>query len=76
MRANLMYGAGDVRVENVPDSPVKHPTDALVRVTASCICGSDLQPLPIDDNRDLRTHSGGKLGSERRRRLSLRGRIL
>ncbi|MBZ4014265.1 alcohol dehydrogenase catalytic domain-containing protein [Streptomyces purpurogeneiscleroticus] len=44
MRATLMYGAGDVRVENVQDSAVKHPTDALVRVTASCICGSDLWP--------------------------------
>jgi threonine dehydrogenase-like Zn-dependent dehydrogenase len=44
VRATLMYGAGDVRVENVPDSVVKQPTDALVRVTASCICGSDLHP--------------------------------
>jgi threonine dehydrogenase-like Zn-dependent dehydrogenase len=44
MRATLMYGAGDVRVENVPDSVVKLPTDALVRITASCICGSDLWP--------------------------------
>ena len=44
MRATLLYGAGDVRVENVPDSVVKEPTDALVRVTASCICGSDLHP--------------------------------
>ncbi len=44
MRATLMYKAGDVRVENVPDSVIKHPTDALVRITASCICGSDLHP--------------------------------
>jgi threonine dehydrogenase-like Zn-dependent dehydrogenase len=44
MRATLLYGAGDVRVENVPDSVIKHPTDALVRITASCICGSDLHP--------------------------------
>ncbi|MDT0344274.1 alcohol dehydrogenase catalytic domain-containing protein [Streptomyces litchfieldiae] len=44
MRATLMYGAGDVRVEDVPDSVIKLPTDALVRVTASCICGSDLWP--------------------------------
>src|SRR5215213_9411093 len=44
MRATTMYGAGDVRVEDVPDSVIKHPTDALVRVTASCICGSDLWP--------------------------------
>lgn len=44
MRATLMYGAGDVRVEQVPDPVIKLPTDALVRVTASCICGSDLWP--------------------------------
>jgi threonine dehydrogenase-like Zn-dependent dehydrogenase len=44
MRATLMYGAGDVRVETVPDSTLTYPTDALVRVTASCICGSDLHP--------------------------------
>ena len=44
MRATLMYAAGDVRVEEVPDSAVKLPTDALVRVTASAICGSDLWP--------------------------------
>src|SRR5436190_17319688 len=44
MRATNMYGAGDVRVEDVPDSVIKHPTDALVRITASCICGSDLWP--------------------------------
>ena len=44
MRATLMYEAGDVRIEDVPDSVIKQPTDALVRVTASCICGSDLWP--------------------------------
>jgi threonine dehydrogenase-like Zn-dependent dehydrogenase len=44
MRATNMYGAGDVRVEDVPDSVIKQPTDALVRITASCICGSDLWP--------------------------------
>ena len=44
MRATLMYAAGDVRIENVPDPVIKHPTDALVRITASSICGSDLHP--------------------------------
>jgi threonine dehydrogenase-like Zn-dependent dehydrogenase len=39
-----MYKAGDVRVENVPDASIVEPTDALVRVTRSCICGSDLWP--------------------------------
>ncbi|GAB3418372.1 alcohol dehydrogenase catalytic domain-containing protein [Flindersiella endophytica] len=39
-----MYGAGDVRVETVPDPVLKEPTDAIVRVLRSCICGSDLHP--------------------------------
>ena len=39
-----MYGAGDVRVETVPDPVLREPTDAIVRVTAACICGSDLWP--------------------------------
>jgi threonine dehydrogenase-like Zn-dependent dehydrogenase len=39
-----MYEAGDVRIETVPDSRIEEPTDALVRVTAACICGSDLHP--------------------------------
>src|SRR4051794_30165632 len=44
MRATLMYEAGDVRIEDVPDSVIKEPTDALVRITAFGICGSDLWP--------------------------------
>jgi threonine dehydrogenase-like Zn-dependent dehydrogenase len=39
-----MYGAGDVRIENVPDATLIEPTDALVRVTHAAICGSDLWP--------------------------------
>src|SRR5436305_856722 len=44
MKATIMYRAGDVRVENVPDATLANPTDALVRVTRACICGSDLWP--------------------------------
>lgn len=44
MRATVMYGAGDVRVENVPDPKLQLPTDAVVRVLRACICGSDLHP--------------------------------
>jgi threonine dehydrogenase-like Zn-dependent dehydrogenase len=39
-----MHAAGDVRIENVPDAGIVNPTDALVRVTRACICGSDLWP--------------------------------
>lgn len=44
MRATLIYGAGDVRVEDVPDPVVREPADAVVRVLRSCVCGSDLWP--------------------------------
>jgi threonine dehydrogenase-like Zn-dependent dehydrogenase len=47
-----MYGAGDVRVETVPDPRVAEPTDALVVVTRAAICGSDLWPyksMPDDE---------------------------
>ena len=44
MRATLIYGAGDIRVEDVPDPEPRAPTDAVVRVVAACVCGSDLWP--------------------------------
>jgi len=44
MRATVMYGAGDVRIENVPDPKILEPTDAVIRVTRACVCGSDLWP--------------------------------
>lgn len=44
MRAAFMYGAGDVRVEDVPDPVIVEPTDAVVRVVRACVCGSDLHP--------------------------------
>src|SRR5438105_5749082 len=39
-----MHAARDVRIENVPDATIVQPTDALIRVTRACICGSDLWP--------------------------------
>ncbi|MFE7705941.1 zinc-binding dehydrogenase [Streptomyces sp. NPDC057486] len=53
MRATLLYSAGDVRVEDVADPKIQQPTDAIVRIVLSCICGSDLWPyksLPPTDN--------------------------
>jgi threonine dehydrogenase-like Zn-dependent dehydrogenase len=44
MRASVMYAAGDVRVETVPDAHLVDATDAVVRVTRAAICGSDLWP--------------------------------
>ncbi|MDF5725828.1 MAG: zinc-dependent alcohol dehydrogenase family protein [Rhizonema sp. PD37] len=42
MRATVYHGPGDVRVDNVPDPKIEQPTDAIVRITHACICGSDL----------------------------------
>ena len=44
MRATIMHGALDVRSEEVPDPSIVEPTDAILRVTRACICGSDLWP--------------------------------
>ena len=44
MRAVMMYGPGDVRVEDRQMPEIEEPTDAIIRVTATCICGSDLWP--------------------------------
>ena len=44
MRATLIHGPRDIRLAEVADPKVERPTDAVVRVVASCICGSDLWP--------------------------------
>jgi threonine dehydrogenase-like Zn-dependent dehydrogenase len=48
MRATVMHAAGDVRIEDVPDAAIVEPTDAVVRVTRACICGSDLLAVRVD----------------------------
>lgn len=44
MKATFMHGAGDVRVETVPDPTIIEQTDAIVRTVRACVCGSDLHP--------------------------------
>lgn len=52
MRQVVMYGPGDVRVEDREDPKIIEPTDAIIRLSATCICGSDLWPYrgaePVD----------------------------
>ena len=60
MRATVMFEASDVRIENVPDARPIEPTDALVRVTRACICGSDLWPYASME----RTETGRRMGHE------------
>ena len=45
-------GAGDVRVEGVPDPKIEEPTDAVIRISRACICGSDLWPYASLDPSD------------------------
>ncbi|MGY1738202.1 zinc-dependent alcohol dehydrogenase family protein [Geodermatophilus sp. SYSU D00684] len=44
MRGAVLYAPGDVRVEDRPDPRIEQPTDAVIRLTAACVCGSDLWP--------------------------------
>src|SRR5437762_3714268 len=60
MRATVMYAAGDVRIENVPDARLIEPNDALVTVTRAAICGSDLWPYRTMEQSD----GGRRMGHE------------
>lgn len=55
-----MYGAGDVRVETVPDPTILDPRDAIIRTVRSCVCGSDLHPYR---SREASEH-GSPMGHE------------
>jgi len=52
MRGAVLYGPRDVRVETLEDPTIRKPTDAIIRLSVSCICGSDLWPYrgaqPVD----------------------------
>ena len=60
MRATVMYGAGEVRVDDVPDARLVEPTDALVTVTRAAICGSDLWPYKSMEH----SETGRRMGHE------------
>ncbi|GAB6902325.1 zinc-dependent alcohol dehydrogenase family protein [Kineosporia succinea] len=50
MRATIMHGPRDVRVETVDDPTILEPTDAIIRLAAACVCGSDLWPYRGHDH--------------------------
>jgi len=60
VRATVMFGAGDVRTADAPDARLIEPTDAVVRVTRACICGSDLWPYGTLEP----TETGRRMGHE------------
>ncbi len=55
MRGVIMHGPGDVRVEDRDDPVIVDPTDAVIRLAATCICGSDLWPYRGADKVDHAT---------------------
>ena len=60
MRATTIHAPGDIRFEEVPDPVIEEPTDAIVKVVAGCICGSDLWPYRGANDID----SGSTIGHE------------
>ena len=60
MRATTIHAPGDIRFEEVPDPVIEAPTDAIVKVVAGCICGSDLWPYRGANDID----SGATIGHE------------
>ncbi|WP_248897009.1 zinc-dependent alcohol dehydrogenase family protein [Haloplanus halobius] len=58
MRAAIFHGPEDIRVEEVPRPEIQTPDDALVRVTHTCVCGSDLWPYRGESPRDAPSRIG------------------
>ena len=52
MQGTMIYGPRDIRFEDVPEPKIEKPTDAIIRLAVSCVCGSDLWPYrgiqPVD----------------------------
>src|SRR5215471_6187808 len=44
VKATVLYRARDIRFEERPEPKILKPTDALIRLSATCVCGSDLWP--------------------------------
>src|SRR5436189_16937 len=61
MKALCWHGKGDVRCDTVPDPKIQEPTDVIIKVTSTCICGSDLH---LYDHYMPTMQSGDILGHE------------
>jgi len=78
VKASTWHGKRDVRVDTVPDPKIEQPTDAIVRVTSSGLCGSDLHLYevlgPFIGEGDILGHEpmGSSRRSARRSRTSRR----
>jgi threonine dehydrogenase-like Zn-dependent dehydrogenase len=72
MRGTVLYGTGDIRFEDVPEPKITKPTDAIIRLAATCVCGSDLwsyrgispvnQPTPMKPGMTVAVVGDGAVG--------------
>ena len=60
MRGTVLYGPRDIRFEERAAPTIMKPTDAIIRITATCVCGSDLWPYR-GINHVIETASPGQL---------------
>src|SRR4051812_33134199 len=60
MKALCWHGTGDVRVDEVPDPSIQHERDAIIKITSTAICGSDLHLydgfMPTMESGDILGH--------------------
>ena len=80
MKGAVLYGPGDIRFEDRDDPKIQEPTDAVLRLSATCVCGSDLWPYrglqPIDGPTPMGHEYCGIVEEVGRCRPALKSRIL
>ena len=66
MKGTMLYGARDVRFEDRPDPKIIEPTDAIIKLSAACVCGSDLWPYRGIDpvKQPVGREHGGRLAED------------
>ena len=75
MRAVVYRKPFDVGVEEVPDPGIEHPNDVIVRITSTCICGSDLWPYRGEDDSEHQVsgcHNSEHVGESHARHADVR----
>ena len=74
MKAVVFHGVGDIRLDNVKEPSIKHDFDAIVRLTASAICGTDLHfvrgTVPGMQEGTVPEHEGVGIGQPAKRRAT------
>ena len=85
MKATVLYGPRDVRFEERDEPKILKPTDAIIRLSATCVCGSDLwpyrgiqtdQPAASHGTRVLRNRRRGRQCGQDRETRPIRHRVV